>query len=302
MVTMGDVMALKFCASAQNESLASSLHDVTRAMNIHNVFNPSFYCDDDLRIFSFRAIPNGNDLLASFVSTEDGTGHRILTNLSIERYEELGGVRLIDPKVVNLNGDYYVTFNSGWNVEGNDIFIMKIFPSLGPPVKLIYGKRKKQERNWAFFSEGGEIYALYWINPLRILKLARSDERSWEMVDYFSGPRRSGMPINLTLGTQVFKSGHRHYFVAHHKLAFLRKKVYVGKLCSLDFEHRRVELGSRWLAHSPKSLLGSRIKHNSNLLSCTYFSGLQVVASTVHLGYGINDVDCGFSTHDLSDL
>ena len=43
------------------------------------------------------------------------------------------------------------------------------------------------------------------------------------------------------------------------------------------------------MVHSPESLLGSAVKHNTNLYSCTYFSGLQASDSGIALGYGINE-------------
>ena len=51
------------------------------------------------------------------------------------------------------------------------------------------------------------------------------------------------------------------------------------------------------MVHSRDSVQGSGVKHNSNLLSCTYFSGLQASDSGITLGYGINDVDFGFSSY-----
>jgi hypothetical protein len=63
-----------------------------------------------------------------------------------------------------------------------------------------------------------------------------------------------------------------------------------------------VTLGSAWFVHSPESLLGDSVKHNTNLYSCTYFSGLQASDNRLSLGYGVNDVDFGFSTYSISDL
>ena len=50
------------------------------------------------------------------------------------------------------------------------------------------------------------------------------------------------------------------------------------------------------------SISGSRIKHNTNLHSCTYFSGLQVQGDLVRIGYGVNDIDYGASVHDPDAL
>jgi hypothetical protein len=57
-----------------------------------------------------------------------------------------------------------------------------------------------------------------------------------------------------------------------------------------------------WMVHSPESLLGSAVRHNDNLFSCTYFSGLQASEAGVALGYGINDVEFGFSRYEYEAL
>ena len=90
--------------------------------------------------------------------------------------------------------------------------------------------------------------------------------------------------------------------MAHRKYVLTHKKVYLGRLCALDPIHMTVTLGDSWLAHSHGSLLGSEVKHNTNLFSCTYFSGLQASDTGITLGYGVNDVDFGFSTYRHGEL
>jgi hypothetical protein len=110
------------------------------------------------------------------------------------------------------------------------------------------------------------------------------------------------LPGELSLGTQLFRKNGKFYFMAHKKLYLLGKKIYLGKCCSFDYENMEVQAGRYWWVHSLKSLLGSRVKHNTNLLSCTYFSGIQITGDMISLGYGVNDVDYGFSIHKYTDL
>jgi len=70
----------------------------------------------------------------------------------------------------------------------------------------------------------------------------------------------------------------------------------------LDFAQKKIHPEKYWLIHSWKSLLGAKIKHNTNLFSCTYFSGLQASKDCIRLGYGINDVGFGFSKHTIGQL
>jgi len=205
--------------------------------------------------------------------------------------------------VVRIGDEYYVTFNTGWIPRGNDIFVMKVYPEMGPPKSVVYEKRRKQERNWAFFFEEGEIYALYWINPLKMLRLKREGDKTWGMEDYYCKEKPdNSFPEDLTIGTQLFKSNGRYYLVAHQKRLFQNKKIYLGRVCTFDFPNKKIVPGKYWLSHSLDSILGNDTKHNTNLFSCTYFSGLQASGRSIKLGYGINDVDFGFSTHNPRDL
>ena len=49
-------------------------------------------------------------------------------------------------------------------------------------------------------------------------------------------------------------------------------------------------------------MVGSKIKHNTNLFSCTYFSGIHTKSDLIQLGYGVNDVAFGFSRHKFREL
>ncbi len=270
-------------------------------IGVSNVFNPSFYESSTVSVFAFRAIPDGARELVSFVSVEDRHG-RTLSRISPGLYPGIDAPRLIDPKVFTVGGEVYLTFNSGWVPSGgNDIFVMKIHPKMGEPKRVVYEARRDQERNWAFFSERGEVYAIYQIAPLVILKLERESRDSWWLADYFR-QANADLPHDLTLGTQPSRHGSRYYFMAHRKYVLRRKKVYLGRLCALDPDTMTVTSADNWIAHSPESILGSAVKHNTNLFSCTYFSGLQASDSGITLGYGVNDVDFGFSTYGLGEL
>ena len=294
---------VKYCGRDRDEALTQSFARLVQSLDVRDAFNPSFYTNGELTIFAFRAIPNGEDRLASFVSVTDETGSRSLTEISSAWPEMLSVPRFIDPKLARINGEHYVTFNSGYVPGGNDIFVMKVHPELGAPRRVLYRGRQEQERNWAFFSEGGEVYALYRISPLTILRLGRADSEVWEMEEEFREPGSIGsLPRDLTIGTQLSKQDHRYHFIAHRKLRLLGKKIYLGKHCALDLRARRVSSSRYWLVHSLKDLLGSRTRHNTNLLSCTYFSGIQATGERLSLGYGVNDVRACFSTHRITDL
>ncbi len=299
--SIAELPDLRFCRDRPDAGLRSRFAEVVRGVGVHNVFNPSFHEGDDVRVFAFRAIPDGSRELVSFVSVEDRRG-RTLSRISPDLFPNVDAPRLIDPKVFTLGDEVYVTFNSGWVPSGgNDIFVMKVHPTMGEPRKVLYDGRRSQERNWAFFSEHGEVYAIYQIAPLVILKLEKESGDSWWMTDHLR-QARTDVPHDLTLGTQPSRHGGRYYFVAHRKYRMRRKKLYLGRLCALDLADMAVTASDVWIAHSPESLRESEVKHNTNLFSCTYFSGLQASEAEITLGYGINDVDFGFSTWAPGEL
>jgi len=299
--SIGDLPALRFCRDRPDAGLSSRFMDVVSDIGVSNVFNPSFYKSSAVSVFAFRAIPDGSRELTSFVSVEDRSG-KTLNRISPDLYPHIDAPRLIDPKIFTVGAEVYVTFNSGWvPAGGNDIFVMKVYPTMGEPKKVMYAARRHQERNWGFFSEHGEVYAIYQIAPLVILKLEKESGDAWWMAEHLRHSN-SDVPHSLSLGTQPFRHASRYYFMAHRKYLMKRKKVYLGLLCALDSGNMTITSGDSWIVHSPGSLLGSEVKHNTNLFSCTYFSGLEASDAGITLGYGVNDVDFGFSTYSHGEL
>jgi hypothetical protein len=222
-------------------------------------------------------------------------------NISSMYADELGVKQLDDPKVCKLNDGIYITFNSGWNPSGqNNIYVMKVHPKLEPPKLVTYVKRIDQERNWVFFSEEGQTYALYSFEPLIVLKLAESTSKTLAFEEFYKQKNTSSVHNTFTLGTQFTKYKGKYYFVAHRKYYFLNKKLYVGRFCRFDFTQMKIKTSKWMLIHSLIGLLGHFPRHNTNLISCTYFSGIQIRENKISLGYGVNDVKARFSTHELN--
>jgi hypothetical protein len=253
-----------------------------------NVFNPSFYHADSLEVLSWRAIRQGENDLSAFVSVNGNTFR--LDDLA----KELNEPRLIDPKVFPIGEDVYITFNTGiGNGKTNNIYVMKVFPTIERPKIVHYSRRQPQERNWAFYKDPvcDAICVLYKIGPTVILEVKNPDADSWELVEQSIIFNRR-LP-RYSIGTQVAISGNEGTFVAHHKPILHKKKLYFGKLCTFDFDFMCIKdcNPSQDLFHNLESLFGSNIKHNTNLLACTYFSGAEWINGELILGYGINDVD-----------
>lgn len=287
--------SIKFLESTQNNFMLEYFNEIANMANVYGVFNPSFVFSKNIKAVSFRAIPyaNKNKKLTSYFCVDSGHGPEI-QNLSEAWTSYLNCPRLIDPKIFSLKEDIYITFNSGYVKGGNDIFVMKIYPNIECPKKISYKGRQTQERNWSFFTHENDIYALYWVDPLRILKLEKSTDKQWHFVDYYKGDLVE-LYDQITLGTQLCYFKGKCYFIGHIKGNIDRRKAYLGKLFNFDFINKNVEPHDGFMAHSFDSLFGVKNKSNKNLFSCTYFSGLNILNDNLLAGYGVNDIDLGFS-------
>jgi hypothetical protein len=286
---------IKFMNNDKDDYLCDYVQSILNNLPIYDVFNPSFYLSDNVKVVSFRAVDKNDPdkELLSYLSVD--SDKLSIYNISKDWQAKLLSPRLIDPKIFKVKDEIYVTFNSGREPIYNKIFIMKVFPKLERPKRVMYKHRKNQERNWAFFSEGGDIFALYWLNPLRILRLKEATDKRWIMEDYYREAENKSIPNDITMGTQLEKIDDKYCFVGHRKVFLKRKKIYLGKFGLFDFNNKNVHFDKYWLSHSLKSLFGEDSNSNTNLLSCTYFSGIQNFGGHIKLGYGINDIDLGFS-------
>ena len=303
--SLSELPDVRYCRDAADPQLRRRFLAAIEGLNAGSIFNPSFFEGSGVSVFAFRAVPDGSRDQESFVSITSPDGRR-LEHITPQRYPELNVPRLIDPKIFTRGKEVWVTFNSGWVPDGgNDVFVMRVFPTISSPKRVFYTGRRAQERNWAFFSHDDGVYAIYRIAPQKILRLDGESRDGWRMVDHSLGSDAT-LPDDLTLGTQPSRMGNRYYFMAHRKYKLRwqnqRRKVYLGRPCMLDPGTMKISLGGDWMVHSVEALSGSETRPNSNLHSCTYFSGLQASQSGIRLGYGINDLDFGFSHHTFAEL
>ena len=206
---------IQFCETHEPNPLYTYIEELCQEEAFRDAFNPSFYFDDKLKLVAFRAIPRSGKNLNSYLSISEGPKKGRIVNLSTTHSASLGCEQLIDPKIFRLGEEFFITFNSAYVEGGNDLFVMKIYPEMDSPKKVTYQNRTEQERNWAFFRRDGEVYALYWLNPLKILRLKSITDSTWEFEDYFCSQEASS--VDLTLGTQLAEWEGRYYFVAHKK-------------------------------------------------------------------------------------
>lgn len=268
-----------------------------------NVFNPCFKDIDDRIFISFRAI-DANDINEKILSylycykKREGTFE--IKNLSAIAMRHEISV-LADPKLVTLHDRLWLTFNSGWSKTENKIFIWDLDALEKPPLECQYGGRNVIEKNWAFYSSGSSnsnVKVLYAADTMQVLDVEWLSDVNSVLIT-----NRNPLYVpkkglrGYTIGSQIIEHDGAQYFMVHKKIIVRKKRLYLGRLAKIVVtgDDRKIILSKHFFSHSFFSLFGAKKKHNKNLISCSYFSGLDIVNNEIIVSYGINDVDCNIS-------
>jgi hypothetical protein len=289
--------------------LLSALNERASAAHLTNVFNPSVLTIGDEVFASIRAEaePGVRPFRAYLASLTSSAGPTLdLTRLA----EGFGVGPVADPKLLLLDSEIYVTFNTGYQAHrDNDIYLQRLWPEYGPPQRcILQGGRQTVEKNWAFFHLGDELRAVYSLDPLVFLrgirgKLGSPSDLWFERVASADAalPKRS-----MAIGTQLLveDGGATALTIAHEKVHVLKKRAYFGRVVRipLDGNDSPVEISRIRLLHSKRDMMPAPGRHNPNLISATYFAGLTRSTAGLMLSYGINDVSAGIATLEASEL
>lgn len=269
---------------------------------IESIFNPSICIDTNGMMVAFRGLPQGTEKpFHAFVARIDSSTLTItkLRNLTRELMPRIG-YPIADPKLFSFGGECWVTFNTGHFERPNSIYVMKVGSEGGVPLRVVLPGRGEIEKNWGFFEKDGLLHALYGLDPLVVLRERTRDEDRIDFDAITETAEALSRTPQLTIGTQpVCLPGYpdRLALIAHRRSYFRRKRVYTGRSVVVDLRESRAIIGKYPMLHSLAALLGSKVRHNPNLLSCTYFSGMVIKENNAYVTYGINDV--GFSVANL---
>jgi hypothetical protein len=134
-------------------------------------------------------------------------------------YPEVATHWFADPRLYRFSGRLFIYWNSGWHEPRNCQFVQEIDPVTLRPIDyprellLREGGRQQLEKNWTFFAgEEGKCFAVYSIQPHRILTFSLEDAAEvyfdevaridWSLAGYPSshGGLRGGAPPVLAEG------------------------------------------------------------------------------------------------------
>jgi len=292
---------LEECRSGRS----NQYNHLLEALGLPNIFNPSFVHWNGCLYVTFRAIPENNTKIHAYILICDETHQENHLIDLTKHYAPHGILRVADPKLFIFNAELWVTFNTGWAHEGNSLYIAKVAPHLGPPLRCIFDGAQRIEKNWAFYGKSEKLYAIHSLDPGKVLCAADKPRNDGTLPFTVVGLVYSKDKMaSYTIGSQLAWNKNEAYLVAHRKITVLGKRLYLGRLMKVILKESDAYIYPirDYMFHSWRSLIGNRIKHNKNLISCTYFSGLYIENETLHLGYGINDITFNFAEIKLENL
>lgn len=266
-------------------------------------FNPSFVENNNARYLAVRVNEHESDVIISLLFVWSNEDRVQIINLTeyFENHED--GLKVSDPKLFIMNGNLWGTFNSGYTENhNNSVVLFEIKDSnVGKYYFCDYAQRSYVEKNWAFYMDNDELYTLYSISPLIVLKAKVFNGKRIAFEQYFLCENTKYS--SYSIGTPMVSVNNEFLFVAHKKVRWMGKRLYIGR--PFIFTHAgggRVKARKLFLIHSIAALFGSAKKFNANLISCTYFSGINFKENKIQLSYGINDVKLEIISIERNEL
>lgn len=274
------------------------LKSILSSQSVGNIFNPSICYHNDKIYIAFRGKNSlgGKPFDAYLLIIENDFEQSELINLTniFSSYVQ----PIADPKLLTIENELWVTFNTGWSKEPNNIYLCQLTPYVETPKLCVYTKRQNIEKNWSFFQEDGKLFALYALENCRLIYGDLNTENDTIIFNDYKTKLGNKFELkNYTQGSQIVNYEGYKYLIGHKKIFLRGKRIYLGRMLRFNFSNRNLalDLSKKYIFHSIGSLCGSKTKHNPNLLSCTYFSGLSLYGSKILMSYGINDIDFNFS-------
>lgn len=218
-----------------------------------------------------------------------------------------------DPRLYRLQERLFVYWNSGWHEPRNYQFLQEIdsqsFHPIGSPREMtLRGERQKLEKNWTLF-ERGDLYAVYSINPHRVLTFSLLGEGPMEFCDI-------GDPIPNPAGYAKIHGGLRggappqffgnHYFSFCHSIENrLAGYSYVPAVYRFSAESpfKPTDMPSRPLEFAiSDAARRSMPKLNPAVADVIYPSGAAYDVESWLVSFGIDDERCGVARVALDDV
>lgn len=292
---MRDLDQVYFTQPYRDASASEALSVVAGSIDANRILNPSRITVGDCEVFGFRAMV-GERRSSSYVAVVRG-GEMVMHERVGEKYRHPEDVR---PTVIG--GKVYVVFGTGRGrgqirVQQVDLEAME----MGPEIRAAYDNSFQREKNWIFFEDAGEVYALHSIAPVKLLKRTAVKDDEWVMEEELV---HTHDPVpSLHIGSQGALVGDKLYFMAHRHYPWGEgdNVIYVGSLAFYSLRSQQVYVRPEVMFHDLRTLAGFGANNLGRTTSLTYFAGLEIDGD-VRVSYGVNHRFCGFCSLDASWL
>lgn len=213
-----------------------------------------------------------------------------------------------DPRLYHFNGKMFIYWNSGWHEPQNFQYLQAFDPQTLMPIgfpreMLLQGQRQPLEKNWTLFENSSIFYAIYSVNPHRILTFSLTESNDdiifedvishpWNTEAYSAhyGQLRGGAPPVL-VDDKYYNFCHSLYYIGqalHYAVSvyvFSAHAPFLPLIAPLKILELPNPLGT-----------DTRLPRlNTAVTQVNYPCGAQFEDNNFIISYGINDELCMIS-------
>lgn len=182
----------------ENASLLPPDWRTPDAMQSARVFNPGLLCDGPGWLLAYRVVTDADPRRRIALCRLDAS-FRIVDGSQLamsdlvrfpqpEAFPPQATTWFADPRLYRFGGRLWLYWNSGWHEPQNCQFLQEIdavsLRPIGTPRELVlHGARQKLEKNWMLFERTGALFAIYSVNPHRVLRFSLAGNGPIEFAD-----------------------------------------------------------------------------------------------------------------------
>ena len=217
-----------------------------------------------------------------------------------------------DPRYFSLKGRLYLAWNDGGNKPVNNQFLVEMdqdgLRPIGKARVMSCSPRRQIEKNWMLFEMDGDVYAIYSIAPLSVLKFdldqpdrldgVEASLTGWSPAyeEFYGVMRGSAQPIRM---------GERFLTLAHSSFNTTDGRLYVANFYTFSAAMPftvEAAMTDPFELPNPKGSHFDFPRLNAEVLEVVYPCGMVATANDLIISYGINDEYCAITTVSRADV